>query len=517
MDDNIRKGNEKNRKLLFLKKVKIGNNQIMKNELKQFFWNVDNYFQKNYDKYDILIGNNNNNKKNVIIPSMLLKSMKKKIKKGNMNQKMANSSHSQDKKNSESKITFNSNTSRFDRKRGPLKNSKEVLKVGQKYITESELEDLFNAFSIVQKINKKKSKNFIMAKDYIDKHILIANKTFSNFGKFNENKKNQLNIPNKILPDLPISSNYKVMPTQKSNISNNDIVKTMSTVFTQNNLKESKDDNKNQSTYYNMPMNEKIFKKEIFSKKDEDFDEEKKYKTVTNFFRRNKIFENKKIKKRNNLIRKQNQYLSSKNEKKNEGLELNKAINDYYANLLADQEQVILNTEKNKIKKNKITKSLSKTTKKKENKLLLKDIESYRVANELKDKFCNLGAKLEPEHNYCWKRDLRGDLYITKKNEDNPNYFNIRNPFNKLINGSFSDKNLTKKKYLKYYKSLLDENNNINKNLQGLYIIGKNLLRMEYEQFKSIKNRKILNNYETYLPSSEVEDIIFIDKKYSNK
>ena len=55
MDDNIRKGNEKNRKLLFLKKVKIGNNQIMKNELKQFFWNVDNYFQKNYDKYDILI------------------------------------------------------------------------------------------------------------------------------------------------------------------------------------------------------------------------------------------------------------------------------------------------------------------------------------------------------------------------------------------------------------------------------------------------------------------------------
>ena len=480
MDDNISKGNEKNRKLLFLKKVKIGNNQIMKNELKQFFWNVDNYFQKNYDKYDILIGNNNN-KKNVIIPSMLLKSMKKKIKKGNMNQKMANSSHSQDKKNSESKITFNSNTSRFDRKRGPLKNSKEVLKVGQKYITESELEDLFNAFSIVQKINKKKSKNFIMAKDYIDKHILIANKTFSNFGKFNENKKNQLNIPNKILPDLPISSNYK------------------------------------ESTYYNMPMNEKIFKKEIFTKKNEDFDEEKKYKTVTNFFRRNKIFENKKIKKRNKLIRKQNQYLSSKNEKKNEGLELNKAINDYYANLLADQEQVILNTEKNKIKKNKITKSLSKTTKKKENKLLLKDIESYRVANELKDKFCNLGAKLEPEHNYCWKRDLRGDLYITKKNEDNPNYFNIRNPFNKLINGSFSDKNLTKKKYLKYYKSLLDENNNINKNLQGLYIIGKNLLRMEYEQFKSIKNRKILNNYETYLPSSEVEDIIFIDKKYSNK
>ena len=118
------------------------------------------------------------------------------------------------------------------------------------------------------------------------------------------------------------------MPTQKSNISNNDIVKTISTVFTQNNLKESKDDNKNQSTYYNMPMNEKIFKKEIFTKKNEDFDEEKKYKTVTNFFRRNKIFENKKIKKRNNLIRKQNQYLSSKNEKKNVSIEDIKELNN---------------------------------------------------------------------------------------------------------------------------------------------------------------------------------------------
>ena len=40
---------------------------------------------------------------------------------------------------------------------------------------------------------------------------------------------------------------------------------------------------------------------------------------------------------------------------------------------------------------------------------------------------------------------------------------------------------------------------------------------MEYDQFKSIKNRKIINNYELYLPSSHVEDIIFIDKKYGNR
>ena len=53
--------------------------------------------------------------------------------------------------------------------------------------------------------------------------------------------------------------------------------------------------------------------------------------------------------------------------------------------------------------------------------------------------------------------------------------------------------------------------------MEGLYIKGKNLLKMEYEQFKNNKNRKIINNYETYLPSAEVEDIIFIDNKNIKK
>ena len=33
---------------------------------------------------------------------------------------------------------------------------------------------------------------------------------------------------------------------------------------------------------------------------------------------------------------------------------------------------------------------------------------------------------------------------------------------------------------------------------------------MEYEQIKNIKNRKIIKNYETYLPLAEVEDIYYI-------
>ena len=115
----------------------------------------------------------------------------------------ANNSRSNGGENNESKMTNTSMTSRFGGKRGVIKNSKDTgLKVGQKYITESELEDLFHGYCVVQKMNKKKSNHFIMAKDYIDNNILMANKTFNNFGKFNENKRNQLIGIKKILPEL---------------------------------------------------------------------------------------------------------------------------------------------------------------------------------------------------------------------------------------------------------------------------------------------------------------------------
>ena len=82
---------------------------------------------------------------------------------------------------------------------------------------------------------------------------------------------------------------------------------------------------------------------------------------------------------------------------------------------------------------------------------------------------------------------------------------------------NISNKNIEKKKNSIYYKRLIDETNKINNNFRGLYIDGKNLLKTEYEQLKSLKNKKIINNYELYLPTVEVEDRIFTDRKYSNK
>ena len=500
-------------KLLYLRRISLTKNKNMQKNLNHFFWNANNYFQKDYDEFDIILGNKKNKK--YIIPFIKVTPAKRR-RRNSITELYNNNSQSHEKKNNESKITLTSNNSRFGGKRGYLKNNKENgLKVGQKYISESELEELFHAFCSVQKMNKKKSNNFIMAKDYIDNNILNANKTISNFGKYNENKKNILSGNNKVLPEL--SSSLFNNKSTKNSISayNNDKNKINLKLFKNKNLKiieEKKNDLANSNKTQKLKMN--IFSNDIMEKTI-DLNDDIKYKTANNFFVDKNILDFQKLKSRNKLVQRQNQYLNSKKEL--EGEDNNKAINDYYAQLLADQEQVMMDVQKSKKKKGNILKIISKRAKKKEKNLLLKDLESYRIQNELKDKFCVLGEKLEPEHNYNWKRDLRGDLYKHTQNEDNPNYFNIRDPYNKIISGSFSDKNLTKQVYMKYYKNLIEENDNINKNLEGLYIKGKNLLKMEYEQFKNNKNRKIINNYETYLPSAEVEDIIFIDNKNIKK
>ena len=498
-------------KLLYLRRISINNNKNMQKNLDHFFWNANNYFQKNYDKFDIILGNKNNKK--FIIPFYNINSAKKRGKRNSIVELNFNNSQSNDKKNNDSKITYTSNTSRLLGKRGYLKNNKDTgLKIGQKYITESELEELFHAFCKVHKMNKKKSNNFIMAKDYIDNNMLMPNKTFTNFGKYLESKKNLLSGNNKILPEFTPSlynnkstKNNILIHNNESNESNLKLIKNKNLKI----INEHKNDIANQNITQKLKMN--IFKNDILGKA-LDLKEDKKYRTANNFFVTPNIFDFQKVKSRNKLVQRQNQYLKATKEL--EGNDYNKAINDYYARLLADQEQVMLDVQKSKTKKNKISKIISKRAKKIEKNLLLKHLESYRIQNELKDKFCVLGEKLEPEHNYDWKSDLRGDLYKHIQSEDNPNYFNIRDPYNKTINNSFSDKNLTKKIYMKYYKNLIEQNDNINKNLEGLYIKGKSLLKIEYDQFKSIKNRKIINYYETFLPSADVEDIIFIDNKY---
>ena len=241
----------------------------------------------------------------------------------------------------------------------------------------------------------------------------------------------------------------------------------------------------------------------------------KKSRTANNFYHSKNINE-KSIISRNRLIKRQKQFLLDSKDEDN--FELHKTRKNYYAEILANQEKTLTKTTKDQLKKNNLYSLLLRKTHKTKENLLMENIDLYRVKNELKDKFTKLNSKLEPEHIYNWIKDLREESKIKSfDNSMNANYYNIRDPFNKIMYNSLNNKIIGKKNNIKYYKIVIDEANNINHNLEGLYIKGKNLLKTEYDQIKLLKSKKIINNNEMYLPSSDVEDILFTDKKYISK
>ena len=316
MDNNNIKNNEYKSKLLFIRRINLNKNQKIQKDIDRFFWDAGIYFKKDYDEFDIILGKKQNKKE--VIPSYFTTYGKRRNKKTSTIKVTANSSQSNDKKINDSKLTMNSNISRFGgggRRGGLSKNNKDSgLKVGQKYITESELEDLFQAFCLVQKKNKKKSSNFIMAKEYIDNNILMSNKIFSNFGKMNESRKNQVFGFNKILPELSNTYDSKTITKIKntSNL-NSDYNKSIISTMTTNIFKDSKDENKNNIINH---RNAKKFKMSAFMKdfldKEMKLSEDKKYKTTSNFFDKEYLEELKKVKNRNKLVKRQNQFLLEK-------------------------------------------------------------------------------------------------------------------------------------------------------------------------------------------------------------
>ena len=537
MENNDKKILSQNKKLLLLKKINIKNYPELSKNLNQYFWTTDKYFQPKYKDYNIVVGNKENKKTKTPLGN------KRKVERRKTRKFINISFNSNDKDKLHSNDSKTS-TSRFDRKRGITKNIKETgLKIGQKYISDLEIEDLFNAFKTVQKINKKRATNFAFPKDYVDKNSpIIATKTTTNFNKYLYDKKNSINnMEHKSGSDnegggrIESGKNFSKKISNKANSKNNNINnefhKTALNILSNNNLKDNFDDNINDSLSKNINFcsiskmnltNANIYSSNninnplnIMGMDIIDNNIDKKSKTANNFYYLNKT-KVKNILSRNKLIRKQNQFLLDSKIQGN--FKPHKARKNYYAKILANQEQTLSKKAKDQLKINNFYNVLLQKTHKSKENLLMTNIESYRIRNELKDQFTKLSSKLEPEHLYNWIKDLRQDSKIkTNDNNTNSNYYKIRNPFSKTMNNSLNNKLIGKKKNMKYYRNLIDEANNINNNLEGLYIKGKDLLKMEYEQIKLLKNKKIINNYEMYLPSSEVEDILFTDKKYSKR
>jgi hypothetical protein len=535
MEDNQKLTLPNMTKLLILKKIELNKYPIFSKNLKEFFWNRDKYFQPKYKDHYIVIGNKDNTK------SKKNSTIKRKINR-RQTRRNVTLTISTDKRNlNESRrCSINDNNRR---KGSSIKNVKETeLKVGQKYINDYELEELFNMFQKVQKMNRKKVDNFIMAKEYIDNNSLILRTKTSKFIPQIKKSQNQvIKKENEILLDMGSSQNLKKVSNQKNNSNSNinlnmDYYKTTSTFSSVHNIKDGKDSKEENDNYNtNETPNNNIFcsisKINSLNSPINNYrtpSREHKFRTAKNFFRVKNLYD-KRILSRNNMIKKQNQFLS---ECKEDNYIPNKSQKKIFAELLANQEQAILKIKSNKLKTNNLCKTLSEKTHRNKESLLINNTDSYRVKNELKNKFRFLNTKLAPEYIYNWTKDLRKDFQINKSknikinlnlysDDENDTHkvtidsYNIRSPYNKTMYNISKKRSFGKKKDMKYFRNLIDETNNINKNFEGLFVNGKNLLSLEYEQTKNLKNKKIINNYEIYLPSSDTEDVVFTDKKYT--
>ena len=408
-------------RLLLLKKIRLKNFPELSKNLKDFFWNSEKYFKSQFKNYYIAINHEDNKKEKINFNKR--KTTRTKTKKSE------NSSfYSPDKRHlNDSKITNVSDTSRFFKKKGISKNinCKEIgLKAGQKYINDFELEDLFNTFKTVHEINKKKDKDFITAKEYMENNnsLLLGKKTLTNFNKVNKQKSQNKE-------EFKINSYSETvcntLSPQKKNINplntiNSDYYKTTSTFMSVN--KEDKNTN-NLKIINSLHQNNNSFpiSKIHLLKKDLYLDEEKlihdkKSKTANNFYGLSKL-EERNIILRNKLIKKQNQFLKEEEEEK---MQKHKAKKNIFANLLSNQEKTLAKSERNKSKINNIYIMLAKKAKRSKETLLMTNINSYRIKKELRDKFSNLNSNLEPEHSYNWIKDLR-ELKLYKNNINNKN------------------------------------------------------------------------------------------------
>ena len=161
----------------------------------------------------------------------------------------------------------------------------------------------------------------------------------------------------------------------------------------------------------------------------------------------------------------------------------------YFAELLANQERSLLKYSKNQAKFESLSNKISNTTNKRKNDLLLLNSDDYRIKNELLNKFENSSKILEKEHYYNWYDELR---IVSNTNSDNlNNLYYIRN----LLKKYKIIKNSIFKKKFKGFKNVRKIVNDVNKashNFEGLIVKGQNLLQLEYDYVKNLKNKKII-------------------------
>jgi len=466
-DDNIiiHLSEENKKRQLFLKKIKLTDFPILKNIYNDFFNNKVNYFKNTYKNNYVVIGKIQDEKEKEDINTKV-KTYRGKYKKYILNASKINSSKATPE-----------DTSHGEKKYVGAKYGKiSTLKINQHYVDETELEDLFKTFKTVHKINKSKTSDFITVKDLIEKKIKKES-----INKKNEKKQKYENEYNRTTSTWTTNRNLK-----NENININDSAKNLSKT------KDIKDKNLPMLSKLNSSNN--INTQFINSDKEEDI----KFKTMSNFFApfNKKKNSKKKDRTRNKIISRQNQFLLNKKD-------INQTENKYFAQILANQEKTLLQSSRSQTIFKNFGDKLSKKVKKQKNDLLVLNTDNYRIRQELRNRIDNMNKRLQPEHFYNWVNDLRtiSSINSTQNIEDDK----IRNPMKKE-KYCFSKNNFR----LKNFRKIINDINRDTLNYEGLLIQGQNLLQLEYNNAKSLKNRKIINDFETFLPSVELEDKYFV-------
>ena len=507
--------NKKLKKEFYLKKINLEHFPKMKKDLDIFFNDSKKYFDTSYEDKIIIIGKKSNKKNNKRIRSSLRDSTNSKIKSKNTNffrrvsiYKSNILKASNDSSNKSNNIR-NSKMITEEKKKVFMNLEENSLKPGQRFVDDKEIENLFNLFKEVRRINKNKIKNFVTVSE------------------LNENKNKNLKFL-KSSKNLAISNLMNLKKLTSNNIMNlrKQSSKTLFNSFENNKKKQKKYNNlllskKKNLHLDNNPTDEKDFYRTVSTGFSGNFKDECSFKSNNlnndeNKNNRLKSSEKKIIKERKKMIKRQNQYLEN---------EIDNVINNKLKDILALQERTFMVQSRNKVCQSKLNKYLSSKIKRPNKRHLLLEDEYYRPNLEMKIKLSNYHKKLYPEEIYDWYKDLHSSGKFLLTDESLPIVEIIRNPKtmknstpirNKILENNYL-KGIIPKKSLKQFSK---DYKNIQNNFNSLSVNGVNLLTFENDLFKKLKGRKIINDFERLMSPSSIKckDIYSnIDKNIFNQ
>ena len=458
-------------KVYFQRKINPEELPNFKKMLKTFFTDYSKYFQTSFENNRIIVGKkyDNNQKNNMRISLTESGNQKLKTKKYIKRPTM--------KRNGVSRAdSLNRSRYMYEDKRKSFEDS--ILKPGQKFIDDKEIEKLFNLYKEVRRVNKNKSSNFVNIKE------LKEYKELKNDFNLNFNSKSNDNF-------FKLNS---CAPTLNSN-ENNAKEKKFGMNAMRNNFETLNDSEYNRTLSTNIGctlQDDSTKNNNIFKSVESDKEEKDGHICKTDVVKRRK------------LINMQNQYIYNN---------IQEVIKKQFAESLSLQENALLFHNKNRKYQYNFRKYLNNHIKKKFKSDLLIQEDKFRKKLELKAKIDFFQKKLNPDKIYDWYKDLHSSKnflpILDKKFETIRNPKTMKKTF---ISSNHRSRTLDKDQYLKnsitskYFNNLEKEADNVNNNFGSLFVEGKNLLQFENNLAKKLKGRKIINDYERLMSPTDLKN-----------